>query len=203
MKNLVYPFLRFISLAFFKTVNRLEVMDAHKVPQRGGVIVASNHLSYLDPPIMSAALRRPPVFAAKESLFSMPLVGRLISSFALPVRRGRPLPSTIKEAVRRLENGEVVVIFPEGGLTADGSRLEAKRGVGLIASMFGAPVVPARIVGTERALPVGSWLIRPFKVRVAFGEPIEVKRGGRKEEHERITRDVMVAIENLQCGRSS
>jgi len=138
------------------------------------------------------------VFMAKESLFSAPVIGKLVRSFSVPVRRGCPRPSTIKEAARRLSGGEVVVIFPEGGLTEDGSRLDARRGVGMIAAMLGCRVVPARIEGTERALPVGSRFLRPFRIRVTFGDPIAVtQEGSGREAHMRLTRDIMEAIENL------
>ena len=95
MRNLSYSILRLIPLAFFKAVNRLEVLNADRVPDQGGVIVASNHLSYLDPPVMGAALRRRPVFVAKESLLDTPVIGRIMKTFCVPVRRGCPRPSTI------------------------------------------------------------------------------------------------------------
>lgn len=202
--NLSYTILRLISLAFFKAINRLEVLNADRVPAKGGVIVAFNHLSYLDPPVIGVALKRRPVFLAKESLFSTPVVGKILRTFCVPVRRGRPRPSTIKEAARRLSSGEVVVVFPEGGLTEDGSRLDPRRGVGMIAAMLGCCVVPARIEGTERALPVGSLFLKPFRIRVSFGEPIVVQKGDSgKDSHMRVTRDIMDAIENLQCTRES
>lgn len=201
MRNLSYSILRLISLAFFKAINRLEVLNADRVPDTGGVIVASNHLSYLDPPVMGAALKRRPVFMAKESLFSMPVTGRILRTFCVPVRRGCPRPSTIKETARRLRRGEVVVIFPEGGLTEDGSRLDPRRGVGMIAAMLGCCVVPARIDGTERALPVGSLFLKPSRIRVSFGEPIVVERGNPgKDVHMQMTREIMEAIEGLQCS---
>jgi len=199
LRDFLCLFFRPVFRAFFKVINRLEVMDAERVPERGGVIVAANHLSYLDPPVIGAALRRRPTYMAKESLFSIPVVGRALRLFAFPVRRECPYPSTIKETVRRLEKGELVVIFPEGGLTADGSRLEAKGGVGMIASMVGCRIVPVALDGTERALPVGAKLVRPAKITVTFGDPIEVKkRAERKGIREEVTQNVMDAIELLR-----
>lgn len=202
MRNLLYCFFRLFFWVIFKILFRLGVKGADKVPAHGGVIVASNHASYLDPLILGVALNRQATYMAKEGLFRVPLIGAFVRSFSFPVKRGRPQPSTIKEAIQRLNNGELIVMFPEGGRSADGSLLDAKRGVGLIAAMSGARVVPALIEGTDRALPVGARVIRPAKVRVVFGDVIEAKgREGGRGFQERIVRDIMEAIRDLKFKR--
>ena len=155
----------------------MESHYAEKVPEKGGVVVASNHASYLDPLILGAVLPRQATFMARDDLFSIPLVGTFVKAFSFPIRRGSPVPSTIKEAAQRLRRGEVIALFPEGGRSADGGFLNAKRGVGLIAAMGCSAVVPVYIDGTHKALPVGAKYIRPAKIRVFFGDPIERATG--------------------------
>jgi len=175
------------------------VIGSENIPKRGGIIVAANHLSYIDPPVIGAALRRRPSFIAKEGLFGVPFLGKFIRYFSLPVDRDKPRPSTIKETVSRLKNGEAVVVFPEGSRSVDGSMLDAKRGVGMIAAMSMSPVVPTLIEGTDRALPAGAKFLRPAKIRVIFGTPLEIeKKETGKHFQERISREIMEAIRNLK-----
>lgn len=196
----LYWFFRAIFYIFLKVFNRLEVIGSKNVPDKGGVIVAANHVSYLDPPVIGAALKRRATYMAKQELFKIPLIGIFVKSFSFPVNRDRPQPSTIKEAVSRLKEGELIVIFPEGGRSVDGSLLDAKRGVGIIAAISRMPVVPALIEGTEKALPAGRKFLRPAKIKVIFGNPIEVKKE-EKDRHfqEGISRDIMEIIKKLKC----
>ncbi|MBI5188701.1 MAG: 1-acyl-sn-glycerol-3-phosphate acyltransferase [Nitrospirae bacterium] len=195
----LYWFFRAIFYIFLKVFNRLEVIGSKNVPDKGGVIVAANHVSYLDPLVIGAALKRRATYMAKQELFKIPLIGIFVKSFSFPVNRDRPQPSTIKEAVSRLKEGELIVIFPEGGRSVDGSLLDAKRGVGIIAAISRMPVVPALIEGTEKALPAGRKFLRPAKIKVIFGTPIEVKKE-EKDRHfqEGISRDIMETIKNLK-----
>jgi 1-acyl-sn-glycerol-3-phosphate acyltransferase len=161
--------------------------------------VASNHASYLDPLVVGAALKRRATYMAKEGLFRIPAIGEFVRSFSFPVRRDRPQPSTIKEAVRRLRNGELIVMFPEGGRSADGSVLDAKRGVAVIAALSRTPVVPALVSGTDASLPVGAKFLRPAKITVTFGKPLEVGSGETdKAYQDRISRDLMENIRKLK-----
>ena len=195
----IYWFFRATFQAFFKIFNRLEVVGSDCVPKTGGVIVAVNHVSYLDPLVIGAALRRRATYMAREGLFNIPLIGTFVGSFSFPVRRGKPRPSTIKEAVKRLNRGELIVMFPEGGRSAGGDILDAKRGVGMIAVMSKAPIVPALISGTERSLPVGAKVVKPAKIKVKFGKSIEINREEPdKDFQERICRNIMDEIRRLK-----
>ncbi|MFZ6017538.1 MAG: lysophospholipid acyltransferase family protein [Nitrospirota bacterium] len=197
--NFLYWFFRAIFYIFLKVFNRLEVIGSKNVPDKGGVIVAANHVSYLDPPVIGAALKRRATYMAKQELFKIPLLGIFIKSFSFPVNRDRPQPSTIKEAVSRLKEGELIVIFPEGGRSVDGSLLDAKRGVGIIVAISRMPVVPALIEGTEKALPADRKFLRPAKIKVIFGNPITIEKMERdKDFQERISKDIMEAIKNLK-----
>lgn len=198
LSNRLYWFFKAILYVFFKVFNRLEVVGSENVPEEGGVIVAANHVSYLDPPLMGAALKRQATYMAKEGLFKIPILGAVIRLFSVPIRRDRPQPSTIKEAVNRLKKGELIVIFPEGSRSVDGKILDAKKGVGVIAAISRMPVVPALIKGTEKTLPVGAMFLRPAKITVMFGTPIVTdNKETDKEFQDRISRDIMETIKNL------
>jgi 1-acyl-sn-glycerol-3-phosphate acyltransferase len=195
----LYWFFRHTFFIFFKVFNRLRVTGYENVPGTGGVIVAANHASYLDPLVVGAALKRRATYMAKERLFRIPALGEFVRSFSFPVRRDRPQPSTIKEAVRRLKNGELIVMFPEGGRNVGGSTLDAKRGVAVIAALSRAPIVPALVSGTDASLPVGGKLLRPARVTVTFGKPLQVGSGETdKAYQERIARDIMDTIRKLK-----
>ncbi|OGW58359.1 MAG: hypothetical protein A2Z09_06480 [Nitrospirae bacterium RBG_16_43_8] len=191
----------------FKIFFRFKIINIEKVPEKGGVIVVSNHASHLDPLVIGTAIRkRQSTFMAKRGLFKIPIIGAFVKTFSFPIDRDSPQPSTIKEAVRRLRNGELIVMFPEGGRSKDGSLLDAKRGTGLIAALSGAKVIPAYIDGTNTALPVGAKFINLSKISIIFGNPIEIKdRSSRRIEsltdrdfHEKICNDIMKEIRNLK-----
>lgn len=196
----LYWIIRLSLFTIFKIFSRLEVIDSKNVPEKGGVIVAANHVSYLDPLVIGCAIKkRQATYMARSGLFKIPLIGAFVRTFSFPVDRGKPQPSTIKEAVKRLRNGELIVMFPEGGRSKDGSLLDAKRGSGMIAVMSGAVVVPAFIDGTHKALPHGAKFIRPSKIKVIFGNPIGMKGVKTdKDSQERIGNDIMGAIRSLK-----
>lgn len=209
--SLGYIFFRYLFLVIFKLFFRFEVIGGENIPGTGGVIVAANHVSYLDPLVIGCAIRkRQARFMARSGLFKTPLIGNFVRAFSFPVDRDKPLPSVIKHAVRLLKKGEVIVIFPEGGRSQNGDILESRRGFGLIAAMSGAKVVPAYIDGTYKAFPRGAKFIRPAKIRVVFGNPINVKdKKTDKEFQERFGVEVMDAIKSLklkvskECGNGS
>jgi 1-acyl-sn-glycerol-3-phosphate acyltransferase len=196
-----YNFFKTIFYIFFKVFHRLKVIGSENVPIKGGAIIAANHASYLDPPAVGVALKRRAVYMAREGLFRIPLLGLFIRTFSLPVRRGKPLPSTIKEVVRRLKHGEVVVIFPEGGRSTDGSIADIKRGIGVITQLAKVPVIPAYLSGTGKALPVGAKFLRLAKITVIFGHPLKIdKKEGENEKQfqERIGKSITEAIKHLR-----
>ncbi len=119
-----YIFFSSLFFVIFKLFFRFEVIGRENIPEKGGVIVAANHVSYLDPLVLGSAVRkRQARFMARSGLFKIPLVGSFVSAFSFPVDRDKPSPSTIKHAVRLLKKGEVIVIFPEGGRSQNGDIL--------------------------------------------------------------------------------
>jgi 1-acyl-sn-glycerol-3-phosphate acyltransferase len=140
----------------------------HRHIPAGGVILAANHRSFLDPFVVGCCLRRPIYFVAKQELFRNPLRGWLLNCLgAFPVRRGESDEASVATALGLLARGQAVVIFPEGTRVRSGSLGEPRRGVGRLALASGAPVVPIALTGTDRARR--GWLIRPVRVQVRCG----------------------------------
>jgi 1-acyl-sn-glycerol-3-phosphate acyltransferase len=186
-------------MILYKIFFRFRVYGRENVPPQGGVIIAANHLSYLDPQLIGIAIRRRATYMARSSLFTIPLVGKFVASFSFPVHRENPRPSTIKEAVNRLKSGELIVMFPEGSRSANGDLTGGKRGVATIASLSGATIIPALIAGTDRALPVGAKFIRPAKVTITFGSPLSAGSSeSDRDFRKRITQDIMEEIKKLK-----
>ncbi len=201
MDKYCYYIFKVIFHIFYRLFFRYEVEGAENIPQEGGVIIASNHLSYLDPPLIGIAIKRRATYMAKSSLFHNPLISWFVRMFSIPVDRGAAKPSTIKTAVNALRQGKLLVIFPEGGRRRGDNPAEGRRGVGMLAALGRVPVVPAYIEGTDRALPVGAILIRPAKVKIRFGMPLKIEEAERtKDFQKRVTDEVMKRIRGLADG---
>ena len=170
MTHWFYGFCKIVLWIFFRVRYGLQVRGQDQVPARGAFILASNHISYLDPPLLGAACGRRLSFMARTSLFGHVFLGAFLRAVhVIPLRRGEGDLSAIREAVRRLQRGEAVAIFPEGGRQLSGALGSAKRGVGLLAATARVPIVPAVVSGTDEALPPGAKGLRRAKIRVAFG----------------------------------
>jgi glycerol-3-phosphate dehydrogenase (NAD(P)+) len=174
----VNPFLywpvRWILKGFVLGYFRLRRLGREHVPD-GGVVLAANHRSFLDPFAIGYCLPRPVYFVAKQELFRNPILGWLLNCMgAFPIRRGESDEDSMETALQLLDRGDAVVIFPEGTRIRAGSLGRPKRGVGRLALQSGAPVVPVAITGSERART--GWLIRPVKVHVRCGPPLTFPR---------------------------
>src|SRR5688572_12471618 len=155
----------------------LKVYGVNNVPKRGGVLIVSNHQSYLDPVLIAVKLPRPLSFFAKSELFVNPFFGAFIRSLnAFPVRQGEGDVGAVKETIRRLQEGHALNVYPEGTRSPDGEIQPMQAGVGLIVRRAGVPVVPAAIIGSWEAWPPrrGHKIFRPHPIRIAFGPPMEL-----------------------------
>jgi 1-acyl-sn-glycerol-3-phosphate acyltransferase len=154
----------------------LKVYGARHVPRSGGVLIVSNHQSYLDPVVLAVKLQRPLSFLAKSELFEHPSFSWLIRSLnAYPVRQGEGDVGAVKETIGRLKEGHALNLFPEGTRTPDGTIQPMQAGVGLIVRRAGVPVVPAVIHGSLEAWPKKKKLFHPHPIRVQYGPPMELK----------------------------
>jgi 1-acyl-sn-glycerol-3-phosphate acyltransferase len=162
--------------ALFKVLFAYDCIDEHLLPHEGPAIVAANHPSYLDPILLSLQVDRPIRFMAWDALFRVPILGTLMHAFgAFPVdvRHGKGRGAYL-EARARLEDGEVVGLFPEGKRSRTGwMESSLREGAARLALETGAPVVPATIAGAYRAWPYSQSLPRPARIRVRFHEPID------------------------------
>jgi 1-acyl-sn-glycerol-3-phosphate acyltransferase len=155
-----------------RALYRLEVRGQEHVPPVGPLVVAANHDSVLDPFVLAAAIPRPTRYLGKAGLWRVPLLRRWLDDVeAIPVERGRSDVGAIEAAIAALEAGEVVSIFPEGGVAHDGLWL---RGAARLALATGAPLLPVRLLDTRKALGRGNVAFPPLAVLI--GEPIAVER---------------------------
>jgi 1-acyl-sn-glycerol-3-phosphate acyltransferase len=163
----------FVRIFFFRLSGGFRVLGARNVPRKGPLIVSPNHVSHLDPPAAACALPRKLSFMAKAELFDHKLFGALIRSFgSFPVRRGEGDMEAIRTAIRMLNEGHAVLMFPEG-TRGDGKHLlPFNKGVGMIAKRSGAAVLPVGISGTHRKWPKGGKKPKWGRVTVAFGAPM-------------------------------
>jgi 1-acyl-sn-glycerol-3-phosphate acyltransferase len=150
---------------------RLGRIGREHIPREGGVILAPNHRSFLDPWVVGVCLRRPVYFVAKSELFENRLLGWFLNSLgAFPIRRGASDEEAMETARTLVERGNALLIFPEGTRIRRGSLGDPKRGVGRLALETGAPIVPVAVNGTEHVRR--GIVIRPRKVRVRCGRPL-------------------------------
>ena len=197
-----YSVMKTLAVGVMRAMFRLEARGTEHVPPRGPVLLVANHSSLLDPPIVGGACPRQLTFLAKAELFRVPGFGRLIHALnARPVRREGADAAALRVALRVLEQGGALLVFPEGTRGPEGRLREPKPGAALLAVLSGAAVVPVFVRGSGRAWPRGRRLPRPAKVRVAFGPPrrFERPRGAdKKEYYDSVSRDIMAAIAQLQ-----
>ena len=155
-------------------LTRWRVKGEENVPAQGPVIIVSNHLNLIDPPLLSASIPRRIVFMAKEELFHSLLLGPLARGWrAFPVRRGGLDREALRQAEQVLGEGLALGMFPEGVRSATAQLQSAYAGASLVALGSGAPVLPVGITGTEKIKSLFALLRRP-EVRVNIGEPLHL-----------------------------
>lgn len=175
-----------------------------------GLLVASNHVSFLDPPLIGSAFRDPMHYFARRSLFDHPVANFLFTRVnAIPVNQEKPELSALKQIIALLRDGRKVVIFPEGERTHDGRlKSEGQPGVGMIVSKAGVPVLPVRLFGAEKALPRGAKRVKRHPVTLVVGEPVGFddlladKSLATKERYQAIADRIMRAIAALELEDS-
>ena len=195
--------------ACYATYFRWRVFNPERVPGTGAVILASNHASFLDPPLVGAGLSRGINYLARESLFRFPGIGALLRSWnAVPVDRDGGGAAGLKAILDRLLAGGGIILFPEGTRTRDGHLQPARSGIGLVVIKSNAPVVPVRVFGTYEAYGRHVKFPHPKRITVKYGRPMsfekwraEAKTCSKprlKEIYQEIANEIMAAIAKLE-----
>lgn len=167
---MIYRMVRFLIGVFLRLFNHWEIQGRENIPTKGPFILAANHLSKWDPPILACSIPRDVHFMAKEELFKIPLFSTLITHLhAFPVKRGRMDRNALKLSAKLLAEGEVLGLFPEGTRSKTGELLPLQQGAALFALRAGVPIIPVGLAGTPTAFPA-TWR-GSFTVRI--GKPLE------------------------------
>ena len=170
---LFYTFVRRLLQVLFSLWFSVRCIGREKVPGDGGVLLASNHQSFLDPILVGMGLHREVHYMARETLFRNPMAGWLIRAVnAFPVKRHSADVGAIKKTLRLLESGEVVNLFGEGTRSRDGTIGEVQPGIIMLARKAGVPVVPVVIDGAFEAWPRDHKFCHCYPVRVMYGRAI-------------------------------
>lgn len=196
--------------AFFRFYLGWRVCNAERVPLQGPVILASNHASFLDPPLVGAGIKRGINYLARENLFRFPVLGWILHQWqVVPVDREGGGAKGLKAILDRLLAGGAIILFPEGTRSRDGNLQAARSGIGLTVIKSEAPVVPVRVFGTFEAYHRHMRFPRPrHQVIVKYGRPMpfeqlraEAKICSKprlKEIYQQVADDIMAAIAQLQ-----
>ncbi|MEX2175273.1 MAG: lysophospholipid acyltransferase family protein [Pirellulaceae bacterium] len=174
VQRLGYDAFRIVARLFGVGLFRLRVVGRENWPATGGVLVCSNHQSSLDPPLVGLTCSRRMYFLARESLLRTPLFGPAIRFFGtIPIDREGSGLAGLKETLRRLKAGDMVLIFPEGTRTHDGEVAPLKPGFIAVARRGQAPLVPVAIDGAYQSWPRTSRYPRPARLAIVIGKPIQ------------------------------
>ena len=184
-------------------MGHLEAQGVHHIPREGGVLIVSNHISLLDPVIVGSAANREIHFMARSNVFGVPGLGKLITAYnAYPVNRGAPDLGALRKTISLLKNGNVVLMFPEGTRSVDGSLGKAHDGASFIAHRANVRTIPVYHNGAGKMLPRGSKRPRRAKLTVTFGEPIDfseiVESDVKREMYQQMGVQMMDAIAKLR-----
>lgn len=198
-KNYFYHSARCIIRPILDVLSHLESHGSENIPKQGGVVLVSNHVSLLDPVIIGAAMDRELHFLGVDTYFRMPYLGWLFTQLnGIPIKRAAPSWQSFKKTISCLEVGKAFLIFPEGTRSTDRTLGEIKNGASFIIHHSGVPVIPVFIKGAERFMPRGAKFIRPAKLSVTFGTPINfmgLKGIERKQElYQRMSEQIRQAI---------
>ena len=171
--NPYYLAARAIFGTWFGAYHHWRVYHPERVPKQGGFILASNHASFFDPPLIGTACARDISYLARESLFRLPAVGHVLRHVnALPVDRDGGGGAGLKAILNRLHAGGGIILFPEGTRTKDGRLQPARSGIGLTVIKSDTPVLPVRIFGSFEAFNRSMRFPRPNRIAVKFGRPM-------------------------------
>ena len=208
--GLIYDLGHVFFFLLFKLLFGYKVYGTENIPKSGPVIFASNHASFLDPPLIAAGIWRRVNFAGRDNLFKKRWVAFILRQWGtIPISRERLDKAMLKSLMVKLKAGEILCVYPEGTRSPDENLQPGKPGIGFIVSMMkGVPVVPVYIMGSWMCLGKKHKSIRPTPISVEFGKPVYFDHDGREsgikgnERYQMIADSLMAEIEKLKNSRS-
>ncbi len=163
-----YTVARGIVKLIMSCLYRIETKGLENIPKEGAVLLCANHIHNLDPPLVGITMKRPVVFMAKEELFKVPILGKIVrKANAFPIKRGKADREAIRIGLKTLREGKVLGIFPEGTRSKTGELGKGLSGVGFFALRSDATVIPCAIIGPYK-------LFR--KVKIIYGNPVNFNK---------------------------
>jgi len=185
------------------------VFNAERVPITGPVVLACNHASFIDPPLVGAGLHREVNYLARENLFRFPVMGWVLRQWqSVPVDREGGGARGLKAILDRLKKGGAILLFPEGTRTRDGKLQPPRSGIGLTVMKSTAPVVPVRVFGTFEAYGRHLRIPRPRRIAVKYGRPLTMaawrteaqtcSKDRLKAIYQEVAQEIMAAIARLE-----
>jgi 1-acyl-sn-glycerol-3-phosphate acyltransferase len=202
--GLVYQTAYYLTRAVAHCCFDYRVINREAIPPSGGLILAMNHQSFLDPPLAGIACDREIYYFARKSLMDIPLLGRILPRLnVIPYDQEGADMSALKSVIRVVRAGEAAVVFPEGTRSSDAELQPAQSGLGLIVAKTMAPVVPMRIFGAYDAFPRGASKIHMAPVTIVVGDVLRFSgadfEGDAKAAYKRVSNAVMERIAALRC----
>jgi len=201
-KSMLFSIIKLIAYPLFRALFSVEHQGVENVPEDGAVIIAGNHPSYLDPLLIGLPIKRTIRFMAWDALFKVPALGQIIKAmgaFPVDIRKGRG-EAAFNQALRVLERGDALGVFPEGQRSEQATMGDLRTGVARLAIETGAPIVPVTIGGATRAWPKWKLLPRSAKIIVRYHEPIRLSHEERavnndnREFHQQVMQRVAMSV---------
>ena len=201
--NLLYRFAFLLTTVIAKSLFSFRVVHPERILNSGGAIIAMNHQSFVDPPLIWICCKRDIYFFARKSLFSWPILGPLLPKMNnIPVDRDGADTGALKTVIKLVRAGNCVTLFPEGTRSSDGQIQPAKAGIGMIIAKTMAPVIPMRIFGAFEAFPRDRKLPIRHPITIVVGEPIYFTEadvtGNPREIYQKLSDRVMEAIKEIK-----
>ena len=175
----------------FKLFYRYCIEGSQNIPNTGGAVIAPNHISFFDPPLTGAAMKRPLYFMAKKDLFDIPVFGWTIKQTnAFPVNRGVQDMSAVRHAFSLLEKGHLLLMFPEGTRSRDGRLGKARAGAGMVACNAQVPLIPVKIENT-------NMMLKFKQIKIKYGKPIYPPKNFSKNDYIGLSQKVLDEISKM------
>jgi 1-acyl-sn-glycerol-3-phosphate acyltransferase len=175
----------------FNLFYRYCIEGSQNIPNMGGAVIAPNHMSFFDPPLAGAAMKRPLYFMAKKELFDIPVFGWAIKQTnSFPVKRGVQDISAVRHAFSLLEKGHLLLMFPEGTRSRDGKLGKARSGVGMVACNAQVPLIPVKIENT-------NMMLKFKRIKIKYGKPIYPPKNFSKNDYIDLSQKILDEISKM------